>query len=235
MAWLCSSASNGGLVGKLKEAGYITSAAVENAFLAVDRANYAPIAPYQDSPQPLGYGQTISAPHMHAACLQSFEDIISSHQHGASYSPQVLDVGVGSGYLATIFARVNPQARVYGIDIVPELVTLSRINIGRGDSELLESNRITLSCKDGWQGWVEYAPFDCIHVGAAAAEVPQQLLQQLKVGGRMVIPVGPEGGSQVLYQIDRTGEQFQPSSYAMKELMGVRYVPLVKPARPDEL
>lgn len=92
---------------------------------AVDRGNYAPSEAYQDSPMPIGHGQTISAPHMHAYALEHLRSAIS-HPHA-----YVLDVGCGSGYFAVLCARLNPSATVYAIDIVPELVALSINNANK--------------------------------------------------------------------------------------------------------
>jgi protein-L-isoaspartate(D-aspartate) O-methyltransferase len=103
---------------------------------------------------------------------------------------RILDVGCGSGYLTAVFARLNPSATVVGIDCVPGLVDMSRANIAQHDSDLLRSH-IKLAVSDGTKGYPDGAPYDVIHVGAAAERVPGPLLQQLKVGGMMLIPVGP--------------------------------------------
>ena len=92
---------------------------------AVDRGNYSPGDPYQDSPHPIGYGQTISAPHMHAYALEHLRTAINRPD------ARVLDVGCGSGYFAVLCARLNPAASVFAIDIVPELVTLSIANANK--------------------------------------------------------------------------------------------------------
>ena len=80
-------------------------------------------------------------------------------------------------------------------------MSLSEKNIRKADGDLLESGRVRLLVGDGWQGVSESAPFDAIHVGAAAASLPLQLVQQLRVGGRMIVPVGPDGGAQYLLQV----------------------------------
>ena len=98
---------------------------------------------------------------------------------------------------------------------------------------MLQAGRVRFQVANGWLGLKDEdgnaIRFDAIHVGAAAESIPTDLLRQLKVGGRMVIPVGPEMGAQELVQVDRTGEGEDPHrDYTTKHMMGVRYVPLVK-------
>ena len=212
------------LMSNLRTNGIIKSTPVFNALVAVDRKNYIEYNPYQDAPQALTKGQTISAPHMHAYALEMLEN--EALRENAS----VLDVGIGSGYLSAAFTRLNPTARCTGIDVVPELVSRARANILKEDADIMDRLEIPDAC-NGWQGYPPNAPYDAIHVGAAAAHLPIDLLNQLKVGGKMVIPVGPDGGDQVLVQVIRwsggeAGEPFD-KQFEIRNLMGVRYVPLV--------
>lgn len=155
---------------------------------------------------------------MHAHALELLKDHL---RPGA----RVLDVGVGSGFLSAAMAQmVGEEGSVTGIDY-PELVELSRRNLAKSWRRLLEgpSPRLSLRVGDGWQGVADAPPFAAIHVGAAAASVPPKLLAQLEAGGRMLIPVGPEGGNQALRVIDK-----QPDgTYKDEAVLGVRYVPLV--------
>ena len=139
----------------------------------------------------------------------------------------ILDIGCGSGYLAAVFARLNPKAKVYGVDYIPELVQLSYKNLRKADGDLLDGGNIQLHTGNGWNGFAEGAPYSCIHVGAAAATLPRALSDQLKVGGKMIIPIGPDGGNQVLYLVERKAEGNNEEALKVEPLMGVRYVPLV--------
>eukprot|EP00128_Syssomonas_multiformis_P017486 Colp12_sorted_trinity150504_noHs@4763 len=218
MAWRSHGTTNDELVSALKRNGIIQSTAVEQAMRAVDRRHYVVGGNYAylDQPQPIGFNATISAPHMHAYALGLMEDKLKPGSRS-------LDVGSGSGYLAACMAiMAGPTGHVVGIDHIKGLVDNSIKNVKNGNPDLLETNRIELHCGDGRQGYESGGPYDAIHVGAAAPTVPQALLDQLKPGGRMVIPVGPEGGHQQLevYEKDEQG-------HIKKEaVMGVIYVPL---------
>jgi len=233
------------MVDKLASAGIIKHKPVQEAMNKVDRANYAGgrSGAYVDSPQPIGYGQTISAPHMHAHAL---EELIPSLLTAAHDHPddelRILDVGCGSGYLTACFGRmvdrgpngpIEPlvKGKVFGIDAWSELVDFSRANMSKEDSDLFDTGTVTLQAGDGWEGLPDAAPFNAIHVGAAAATFPKNLMQQLAVGGVMVIPVGPDGGYQNLYKVEKLKHSptFDKGNFAIKNLLGVRYVPLFHP------
>eukprot|EP00697_Spironema_sp_BW2_P012625 gnl/Spiro4/29225_TR14295_c0_g1_i1.p1 gnl/Spiro4/29225_TR14295_c0_g1~~gnl/Spiro4/29225_TR14295_c0_g1_i1.p1 ORF type:complete len:220 (-),score=31.19 gnl/Spiro4/29225_TR14295_c0_g1_i1:92-751(-) len=218
MAWRCSGPTNFHLVENLFRSGIIRTDRVRTAMMGVDRACFTRVNPYEDRPQGIDYGATISAPHMHAHALEYLQDHLVDGAHA-------LDVGVGSGYLAACMAQlVGSTGLVVGIDYIPELVSLARDNLRRAHGALLDSGRVVLRVGDGWQGVAEHAPYNAIHVGAAAVVVPDALLAQLAPGGRMIIPVGPDGGDQCLVQIDKDSRGVA----TRKNLMGVRYVPLVR-------
>jgi len=185
----------------------------------VDRGNYSAnkIEAYNDYPHPIGFNATISAPHMHAMCLELLENNVIKP------GSRVLDVGSGSGYLTACFARMmGPTGYVIGIDVVPQLVELSIQNMSKADKDLLESGKVTLKVGDGWKGDPENAPFDAIHVGAAAESLPKELINQLAPNGRMIIPIGTN--YQKLIQVDKN----EKGLIKEREIIDVRYVPLVK-------
>ncbi|KTG03347.1 hypothetical protein cypCar_00014518 [Cyprinus carpio] len=149
------------------ENGIIKSDRVYDVMLATDRAHFSRCNPYMDSPQSIGYQATISAPHMHAYALELLHDHL---YEGA----KALDVGSGSGILSVCFARmVGPKGKVIGIDHIKELVEDSIANVKKDDPSLISSGRIKLIVGDGRMGFTEEAPYDAIHVGAAAPTVPQ--------------------------------------------------------------
>jgi protein-L-isoaspartate(D-aspartate) O-methyltransferase len=217
-SYRAKAATNDDLVNQLKAYGIITSSRVENAMRAVDRGRYStdPRLAYEDTPHGIGQGQTISAPHMHAMALEVLKDNIP-------VGGRVLDVGSGSGYLTACFAEmVGENGRVLGIDRVPDLVKWAKSNIQRDKQGWLESGRIEIRLADGWRTLSDDAPFDAIHVGAAAESIPSALVERLKPGGRMVIPVGTL--DQELLQVDKDMQ----GRITKKSLLPVRYVPLVR-------
>lgn len=156
---------------------------------------------------------------MHAMCAELLEDHL---RPGAS----VLDVGSGSGYLAAVFCQlVGPQGRVTGVELVPELVERSRetLRLDPATGSMVQSGHLTVHQADAHYGCDVHAPYDAIHVGAAAEGVPQALVDQLKKGGRMLIPIGRQHHAQQLVQVDKDAH----GELSTRVLMGVQYVPLV--------
>lgn len=162
---------------------------------------------YSDGPLSIGEGQTISQPYIVAFMTQALKLRPSS---------RVLEIGTGSGYHAAILAEIADS--VYTIEIVEKL--------GLKAKKLLKSldyPNITVRVGDGYHGWKEKAPFDAIIVTAGAESIPQPLIDQLKDGGRMIIPVGPHRGVRQLVLLQKKGEKVKK-----KNLMAVRFVPFTR-------
>uniref|UniRef100_A0A0D9XAT2 Protein-L-isoaspartate O-methyltransferase n=1 Tax=Leersia perrieri TaxID=77586 RepID=A0A0D9XAT2_9ORYZ len=212
-----ASDKNKAMVQQLQRYGIIKSTKVAEVMDSIDRGLFVPsgASPYYDSPMPIGYNATISAPHMHASCLELLEKLL---QPGM----RALDVGSGTGYLTACFAlMVGPEGRVVGVEHIPELVASSIENIKKSAAApQLSDGSLNIHIADGREGWPELAPYDAIHVGAAAPQIPQALIEQLKPGGRMVIPVGTL--SQELKVVDKK----QDGSVSIRDETSVRYVPL---------
>lgn len=177
------------MIDRLKVAGWVTTERVEVCMRDVDRAHFVPRHirrwSYVDEPQPIGLGSTISQPSIHALCLESIQDAVFP---GAT----VLDVGVGSGYMTACLAMLaGPGGLVVGIDVWPSIVKHAVRNIRRwGRDELIKTMEISVG-----DGTVNpgHRLYDVIHVGAAAKEVPDALLRQLRPGGSLIMPVGKPG------------------------------------------
>ncbi|KAG2457682.1 PIMT methyltransferase, partial [Polypterus senegalus] len=199
-----------------------------NILMATNRRHYTKTNPYQDWPQNivpfLGIHVCLNLSSMvlsfHAYSLDALNDKLIE---GAT----VLDVGSGSGYLTSCFARmVGPAGRVIGIEHIPELVEQSIANINSDDPTLLTGGRIQFFVSDGRLGYPAAAPYDVIYVGASTVEVPKTLLSQLKPGGRMVLPVGKYGDIQYYEQLDKQ----EDGTVVIKKMMRVQFIPLTDEA-----
>ena len=159
-------------------------------------------AAYEDSALAIGYGQTISQPLIVATMSQLLE--LRGHE-------RILEIGTGSGYQAAVLGRLARE--VVTVEMVPELAEAAQARLAR-----LGLTNVRVAVGDGWEGWPAAAPYDGILVAAAAPSIPPALVGQLAPGGRLVIPVGPEGGDQVLKVVRGDGSS--------QDLFGVRFVPL---------
>ncbi|KAG0699545.1 protein-L-isoaspartate O-methyltransferase [Suillus ampliporus] len=223
MAWRCSGNTNGDLIANMHVARIITTDRVKEAMTNVDRANYVmrKSDAYEDSPQPIGHGATISAPHMHAHAIEHLLDYLGPGK-------RVLDVGSGSGYLCAVLHHLVPGGIVVGVDHIPRLIDWSWNNLQNdGLGSALDKGEIVMVTGDGRQGYSNLAPYDAIHVGAAAPTIPQHLIDQLKSPGRMFIPVGTF--AQQIIQVDKD----EKGRVTKKDLMGVMYVPLTDAERQE--
>ncbi|MDQ3290169.1 MAG: protein-L-isoaspartate(D-aspartate) O-methyltransferase, partial [Bacteroidota bacterium] len=162
---------------------------------------------YQDTPLPIGLGQTISQPYMVAYMTELLKP-----------NPQmkVLEIGTGSGYQAAVLAEIVQQ--VYTIEIVPEHGKMAAERLKK-----LGYKNVQVKVGDGYQGWKEYAPYDAIIVTAGAEWVPPPLLEQLKEGGRMVIPVGSQNKVQTLKIIE-----MKKGKVVSRNMMPVVFVPFTR-------
>lgn len=195
------------LLGSLR--GY-ASESVVSAMSRVPRELFLPESlqsrAYDDTPLPIGGNQTISAPHM-VAIMCDILDI----QPGMT----VLEVGGGSGYHAAVMAKMaGPTGQVYSVERRPELAAQARENLLRAGI-----TNVTMIEADGSLGLPEHAPYDRISVAAAAPQIPEPLKRQLKVGGKMVLPVGSD--YQELYLVTRK------NGFCVEKKMGVIFVPLI--------
>ena len=162
---------------------------------------------YRNHPLPIGHGQTISQPFIVALSTE----LISPQPNHV-----VLEIGTGSGYQAAVLAEV--VSKVYSVEIVEPLALTARQNL-----QELKYQNVEIKIGDGYKGWPETGPFDGIVVTAAAPRIPQHLVDQLKPGGRMAIPVGAAGGAQDLVLVTKGAD----GRVEQKSVLAVRFVPLV--------
>jgi protein-L-isoaspartate(D-aspartate) O-methyltransferase len=202
------------MVARQLKARDITDPRVLTAMGKVPRDRFVPedlsSLAYEDHPLPIGLGQTISQPYIVALMTQWAE---------IKPGDKVLEVGTGSGYQAAVLAELTD--RVFSIELLPELAEAARTRLRD-----LGYGRVQVKSGDGYQGWPEEAPFDAILVTATAPEVPPALKEQLKEGGRLVIPVGPAGSVQELLLLRKVKGDLKE-----EQRVPVRFVPLVKPER----
>jgi len=189
----------------------IKSEAVLNVMRTVPRHLFVPkdmqSNAYNDSPLPIGLGQTISQPYIVAFMTEQLEPFPGM---------KILEIGTGSGYQAAILAELG--CRVYTVELLEELAV-------RAEKILAELNFNNVKTKfgNGYLGWPEEAPFDAVIVTAAPDKIPEKLIEQLKDGGKMILPVGPEHSRQSLKLITKKDNRI-----IEKDLLPVIFVPMVR-------
>jgi protein-L-isoaspartate(D-aspartate) O-methyltransferase len=195
----------------------IKSARVLAAMRKVPRHSFVPEASreeaYSNRPLPIGHGQTISQPYIVAAMTEAAAPTVGD---------RCLEIGTGSGYQAAVLAELCRE--VYSIEYLPKVAAFGEKNL-----RLLgyTPGRVHLKVGDGYAGWPAAAPFQVIVVTAAPERVPAPLLEQLALGGRLVIPVGPQEGVQQLERWTRHRPGVDLGAFERETLMGVRFVPFL--------
>jgi protein-L-isoaspartate(D-aspartate) O-methyltransferase len=189
----------------------IADTAVLRAMRSVPRHRFVPPEEsrnaYGDTPLPIGEGQTISQPYIVALMTELLRP---ARRH------RILEVGTGSGYQAAVLAEIVDT--VYTIEIVRSLAESARERLQR-----LGYGNVQVRCGDGYEGWPEHAPFDGIIVTAAADQIPEPLIEQLRDGGRMVIPAGEAWAVQELLLLEK-----KDGKVSQESVLPVRFVPLIR-------
>lgn len=202
------------LIGELQKSHVLKTPRIIEAFRRIDRRLFVvdefQERAYADFPLPIGYGQTISQPTVVAMMLELVQP---------KPGERCLDIGMGSGWVAALLAEiVGDTGRVYGIERIPELAERASALVGAAGKE-----NITVINGDGSRGWDDQAPYDVIHIAAAAPSVHPGWKKQLTPGGRLVVPVGEV--LQDLVLITKIGD----NRYMERHLSGFQFVPLMMP------
>ena len=198
------------LVNRLREHGIRSTAVLEQSrnvprHLFVDEALAS--RAYEDTALPIGLGQTISQPYIVARMTEALLDSFDGEK--------VLEIGTGCGYQTAVLAPLVKE--IYTVERIPELLRKTKQRLRE-----LSIYNVRFRPGDGWDGWAKYGPYDGILVAAAAAELPQKLLEQIAPAGRLIMPVGPPG-RQDLTMVTRMDDHYEQVS-----LGAVSFVPLVK-------
>lgn len=206
------------LIDELIETGYLRTPSIIKAFRKIKRKDF--ILPTDigkeniNTPLPIGYGQTISQPLTVAFMLELLQP---------KKGDKILDVGSGSGWTSALLGEiVGPRGRVYGVEIIPELKDFGEYNANKYN--FVKKGIVNFFCADGNKGLPKQALFDKILVSAAAESVPRSLLNQLKVGGEIVAPIGKQTEAQDIVLIKKKGK----NKFQEKRYFGFMFVPLVK-------
>lgn len=203
------------LVENLLKHGYIRTEKVKKAMLNVPREEFMPPEirsyAYLDQPLPIGEGQTISAPHMVAIIAEKLE---------LAEGMNILEIGTGFGYNAAVVSEmVGSIGHVYTVERIPSLVEKAKENLEKTGYK----DRVTVTLGDGTMGYPDKAPYDRIYGTACAPEVPEPLKKQLKIGGKLIIPLGSHSYFQELVSVERISNE----DYQSENLGGVAFVPMI--------
>jgi protein-L-isoaspartate(D-aspartate) O-methyltransferase len=189
----------------------VTDTRVLSAMETIPRERFVPpdahAQAYEDVPLAIGFNQTISQPYI-VAYMTEVLDVRDSHR--------VLEIGTGSAYQAAVLGRLARE--VWTVEIVPELAAAAT-----GQLRNLGLNNVHVRLGDGYSGWPEQAPFDRMMVTAAPDEIPGPLVEQLAVGGRLVIPVGSQGGPQWMTVVEKS-----TNGVVQNRTIPVQFVPLTR-------
>lgn len=201
--------NNEKLVQSMIDSGFLKTSNIIEAFRSIDRADFIRkenlFESYDDYPLPIGYNATISQPSTVAFMLEKLEP---------KKGDKILDIGSGSGWTTALLAYlIGEKGQVYGVELVPELVEFGQKNLKKYKFE----NAQILPAKKEMVGLVEYAPYDKILVSASAKELPQELINQLKIGGRLIIPIRSS-----IWKIDKISKD----KINKEEFFGFTFVPL---------
>jgi len=199
------------LIASLISGGYLKSKNVIDAMLSVPRHEFLPenrrTYSYNDSPISIGFGQTISAPHM-VAMMTEYLDVKPEHK--------ILEIGSGSGYQAAILAELANKGKIITVERIKELADFARENLNR-----LKYKNVEIIHWEGTRGYEKEAPYDRIIVTAAAPKIPDALIEQLKNNGKMLIPVGGRMMQTLLLVEKKNGK------IKKRDICGCVFVPLI--------
>lgn len=206
------------LIDELINNGCLKSSELVEAFKTIKRQDFVRLNDLGQAeinqPLSIGFGQTISQPQTVVFMLEKLQP---------KSGEKILDIGCGSGWTTALLAQVvGGRGKVYGLERIEELKDFAATNVNKYD--FIKNGVVHIICSDGFYGLPEFGPFDKILASAAAEEIPDELLKQLKIGGRLVMPVGRKYSSQSIIVMDKIAQD----EFKTKEFPGFIFVPLIK-------